>query len=302
MPENITHCAFSDESRHNVGRYRSIGMISFPIEELDELNRKFLEICTDCGINNIQNFKWGKIKNNNKKNATNQVMELVFNKAILKKLRIDVLIWDTKDSRHTILGRDDSENLARMYYHLYRNVFLKRWPENSFWNIYPDSNSAINWNKLNEILMTQGLVPVDETDHNDEGWEGWTKIVLKNKVVLDIFESNPDENPLIQIADLFAGMATYSMEKYNKIEEWLFLKSGQIRLFNNDITLSNRDKHRCSIINDFKSLCKKHKMSTSLERTRGFRSYNPKDNINFWLYKPQTEKDKAPSKNSLKIR
>jgi hypothetical protein len=297
MLETITHCAFSDESRHNVGRYRSIGMVSFPFDELKVFNTDFLNICNSCGINNLSNFKWGKINNNNKRNAAKQVMEYMFNKAIIRKLRIDVLIWDTNDSRHKIMGRDDPENLARMYYHLYRNVFLKRWPNNSFWNVYPDSNSSIDWNKLNDILMTQGLVPVILDKPGEEGKAGWKTITLKNKVVLDIIESNPLDNPLIQVADLFAGMATYSMEEYNKIEEWLFKKSGQIRLFHKDIPLSNRDDHRCLLINDFKQLCKKNKFSVSLESSKGFRSYNPSDQINFWFYKPQTELDKAPIKN-----
>lgn len=293
MAEIITHCAFSDESKHNKGRYRAIGMISFPFDELDVLKNDFCRICRKNGINNLKNFKWGKIKNNNKRNAAKSIIEYITEKAISSKLRVDVIIWDTDDSRHKIVGRDDSENLARMYYHLFKNVFLKRWPENSLWNIYPDQNTAIDWNKLTEILMTQGLVAVRADKHDSDGW---TEIILKNKVELKILESTPLDNPLIQVADLFAGMAAYSKEEYNKYEEWLFKESGQIRFFNNHNVLSNTDKHRCIIINDFKSLCEKHRLSISLDSTRGFKTFNPNEPINFWFYKPQSDLDKAPLK------
>ena len=65
-------------------------------------------------------------------------------------------------------------------------------------------------------------------------------------------------------------MAAYSKEEYNKYEEWLFKESGQIRFFNNHNVLSNTDKHRCIIINDFKSLCEKHRLSISLDSYKRF--------------------------------
>lgn len=291
--DTINYYAFSDESRHNKGRYRAIGMISFPFDQLEIIEKQCLKICSDHGINNLKNFKWVKLKNDKKLNAAKSTVEYIFNKAILRELRVDILIWDTHDRRHKIVGRDDSENLARMYYHLYKNVFLTRWPENSIWNVYPDQNTAIDWNKLKEILMTQGLVAVMD----DKSVNGRRQIILKNKVVLDIYESNPLDHPIIQVADLFAGMGSYSWEEYNKFEEWIFQKSGQKRLFNNFIKPSNADNHKCFIMDDFKSHCKKCGLSISLNSTRGFKTHNPNDPINFWLYTPQSEHDKAPLKN-----
>lgn len=286
------YCAFSDESRHNIGRYRAIGMISFPFSQLATIQNHFLKICSDYGINNLKNFKWAKLKNDKKRNAAKSTIEYIVDKAILRRLRVDVLIWDIKDSRHEIVGRDDSENLARMLYHLYKNVFLTRWPENSIWKVYPDQNTAIDWNKLKEILMTQGLI----TTKADNSVKGWRQIIFKNKVVLDISESTPTDHPIIQIADLFAGMGSYSWEEYDKYEEWVFQKSGQQRLFNNPIKPSNADNHKCFIMDGFKSLCKKHRLSISLNNTRGFKTHDPNDPINFWQYTPQSELDKAPLK------
>jgi hypothetical protein len=289
---NATHYAFSDESKHNTGRFRSIGMISFPSNQMGNIENEFLKICSEYNITNFKHFKWKQLKNDRKRNATKSILKFIIDKAFLRKLRIDILIWDIEDSRHKIVGRDDSENLARMYYHLYKDVFLKRWQKNSFWKIYPDSNTAIDWEIHREIIMNKSLKA-----RKMEPINGLSEIILENTVTLKIEPSNPQEHPLIQVADLFAGMGAYSWEEYNKFEEWSLQKVGQSRLINNNISLSNADNHKCTIMNSCKSQCKKYRLRTSLNSTRGFKTHVQSDPINFWLWNPQSDLDKAPLKN-----
>jgi hypothetical protein len=288
---DVTHYAFSDESKHNKGRFRSIGMISFSSGQLEAIENYFLKTCSEYNITNFKNFKWKQLKNDRKRNATESILKFIIDKAFLRKLRIDILIWDIEDSRHKIVGRDDSENLARMYYHLYKDAFLKRWPKNSFWKIYPDSNTAIDWEIHREIIMNKSLKAKKMEPIN-----GRSEIILENTVTLKIKPSNPQDHPLIQVADLFAGMGAYSWEEYNKFEEWSLQKVGQSRLINNNITLSNADNHKCTIMNSCKSQYKKYKLRTSLNSTKGFKTHVQSDPINFWLWNPQSDLDKAPLK------
>jgi len=58
--------------------------------------------------------------------------------------------------------------------------------------------------------------------------------------------------------------------------------------------LSNGDKNRCEVMNYLNRLCKKYKLTVSLDTFNGFRTFNPKKPVNFWLYEPQHPDDKAP--------
>lgn len=291
MNDIFTHCAFSDESGHNTGRYRSIGMISMPFEELGTVENDLLDICIFFGIKNLKNLKWAKLKNNKKHDCAQGIIEYIVQKAIEEKIRVDVLVWDTDDSRHKIMKRDDVQNLQRMYYHLMKNVFIERWPGINTWKVCPDQNCALDWEGMALFLEHKSLVT--EIERSDK-YPRLT-IQLKNRCVLDIKEGVSSKNILIQVADLFAGMARYSRANYATFEEWSVQRSSQSQLIPTSISLSNADQHRCSIINDFNSMCKFNKLGVSLRSSRGFKTFNPKNRINFWFYNPQSDEDKAPT-------
>lgn len=290
MEEPFTHCVFSDESRYNTGRYRSIGMISMPIHELNSIENDLLDICNSFSITNLRNFKWNKLSNYKKRDGAKSVMEYILEKAVEEKLRVDVLVWDIKDSRHKIQKRDDVENLQRMYYHLFKNVLLERWPGITIWQVCPDQNSALNWEDMALFLEYKSLVAeIKKSDASP-----FLSVELKNRCILNIDEGKSSDNILIQAADLFAGMGRYSRESYNAFEGWLIQNTGQTQLMPSKISLSNKDKNRCFIMNDFNTLCKSKRLGVSLKSSKGFKTFNPSNPINFWIYNPQSPADKAP--------
>lgn len=289
MKTVYTHCAFSDESGHNIGRHRSIGMISLPFDRLNRIEEDLLDICKSYGVKNLKNLKWARLKNNKKRDCAKSIIEYTVEKSIYEKLRVDVVVWDIEDSRHKVMRRDDVQNLQRMYYHLLKNVFIKRWLGLNTWKVCPDQNFAIDWDDMAFFLEYSSLVAEIHRSDTDPV----LSIKLKNKCVLDIEEGSSSDNILIQVADLFAGMARYSRENYNTFEEWItrhITKSPS-----SHIRLSNADKHRCSIMHDFNTLCKSYKLGVSLKTTRGFKTFNPNNPVNFWTYNPQSDKDKAPT-------
>lgn len=291
MFEKVTHCAFSDESGH--GRYQSIGMVSIPFDNLSIIESTFVAICSKHGFNNLTKVKWHKLRSADLRFCLLDIMDLVTKCAINGGLRIDVLVWDNQDSRQNVSGRDDGRNLAIMYYHLLHDVFMKRWPEGAVWELYPDRNNIINWETLVEILNHKGLIVSKSEPDNF----GRIKINLINRYELKIIESTPTISPLIQLADIFTGMASYSRNKFETFEEWELTNDVQSRLIplENEINLSRRDKERCSIMNSFKKSCDRNKLGVSLGKTRGFKTWQPRNPINFWFYEPQHENDTAPT-------
>lgn len=208
----------------------------------------------------------------------------------MNKLRVDVLIWDNKDNRHNIPGRDDAKNLAIMYYHLVYNVFTKRWPKGSVWELFPDRNNEIDWEILVQILNNKGLINSFKTDH-----KGNITISLIEEYKINIIPSTPPVNPLIQLADIFAGMASYSRKNFKIWKEWEL--SGQRRLIplEDEISLTRRDRERCRVMDAFNKKCKEKTLGVSLNSSKGFKTFEPSNPINFWFYEPQHEKDTAPT-------
>lgn len=293
MLETETHCAFSDESGYNIGKYQSIGLITLPVENLETIESIFKGICLKHGFNDLTKVKWHELRSANLRICVLEIMELVIKYAINDRLRVDVLIWDTKDSRHNVQGRDDSKNLAIMYYNLIKDVFMKRWPEGSEYLLFPDRNNSIDWEKLFKFLDQKGLI----LSYGVPDRFGRIGINLLHKYKLKIIESTPPESPLIQLADLFAGMGSYSRDSFEKWETWKRINDVQTCLvpFKEEEPLSRRHKERCLIINSFKNNCDKNKLGVSLKRTKGFKTYDPKNPINFWVYNPQHKMDKAPT-------
>jgi hypothetical protein len=287
----VTHGAFSDES--SLGNFESIGMITLPIENLEAFELAFVSICSNHGFNNPRDIKWHELRSADLRLCILEVMDLVFKCVIGNGLRIDVIIWDTGDSRHNVFGRDDAKNFAIMYYNLLKNVIMKRWPDGAIWEIYPDRNNTMHWDKLVEILNNKGII-LSISKSN----QGKVKINLRNNFELKIIPSTPTLSPLIQLADLFAGMGIYSRECFKKFEEWELLLKGQSRLIPlpEERQLSRRDKERCFIINSFKTICDKNKLGVSFKSTKGLQTHNPTKPINFWFYIPQHKNDKAPTK------
>ena len=118
MPQP-THIAYSDESYYTTERYRSVAVVSLETDRNETLCNCFSHIVREAGVSE---FKWSKLAQARERFAAQHLLNAVVRKALDGHLRVDVLIWDTHDSRHAIPGRDDIANLQRMYYHLFRTL------------------------------------------------------------------------------------------------------------------------------------------------------------------------------------
>ncbi len=288
-PTKITydHLAFSDDSGHEDGRYNSLGLITFPFKHEESLCNELQTIFSSSGI--TDEFKWQNVRSAKYKFASEKLHAFVFKH--LDKIRIDVLIWDTEDSRHKdVPGRDDNANTGRMYYQLIQNVLNKRWGNNASWFWKPDKQSVMDWQTLGKCLVGKkhnlavDLFGVNETD--------FIKLKLK---MIKVVESHKEI--FVQVADYFAGLGAYSYGHFDKYKEWEESQSGQVSLFEDKKVLknwSNSEKTRFPLINCFNNECKSRTLTVALSSTKGLKTHDPPKPINFWLYRPQHALDKAP--------
>lgn len=143
---------FSDESKHTASRYRSIGAVSISVESYDHIDSRLKDILEDS---EVREFKWQKTKGAKYRFCAQKLIDCVLNLVIPSGGRIDVLTWDTQDSRHQQAGRDDTKNFERMFFHLHRNL-MQRYEFEAEWHIRPDERFDIDWDTIRDCLKATG--------------------------------------------------------------------------------------------------------------------------------------------------
>lgn len=289
-----THIAYADESYYTNERYRSIAVVTFAAEHHKKIKRVFGECIQDSGITE---FKWAKLRQARERFAAFKIIDAAIRLAVENQLRIDVLIWDTQDSRHQIRGRDDIANLERMYYHLFRNVLQRRWTSGSRWHLFPDENSALDWGSVQDYLDSAGLTISINSNLSEQ--QSFRIRLLRDFLIIKIRQVISSNEPICQVADFFSGIGAYSYLAYSKFIDCLSGEQGQLDFeigSNANGCYSNSERERFRVIEYLNDNCKKHKLRVGLSSSRGFRTYDPQFPVNFWHYEPQHSNDKAPVK------
>ncbi len=283
-----THLAFSDDSKHNEGRYNSLGLVTFAVTNHRAFHDEITALLKDSSISS--EFKWTRLTNAKYRFAAEKMIDFVLRNS--DKLRVDVLIWDMEDARHKdVRGRNDNENLVRMYYHLVATTCGKRWPiTNVQWAWYPDEQSSVQWKTLRDCITNKKHHSIEDLFGTNPKFE---------KVSLGLKPVKSHEHPFVQLADLFAGLGAYSWGNFTRLKVWKEQQKG-VSLFNTKIIkFSNSENERFKVINAFRGKSTEHDMKIGLENSGGLQSHDPRKPINFWLYKPQHAQDKAPKRERV---
>ena len=291
--------AFCDASGVFAEHYQSIGVISGTTEVLCKLRNDMLEILTDLGMSEIKFSDINKLDSREFKAAWRFFTELINYYIKSRSVRADVLTWYTADSRHSTPGRDDIENLGRMYFHLLSNI-ARKWDITS-WSIYIDKDEKVDFDVLRGCLNSR----IDQIDTGQfpEIIESLEQL-KEFEVVKEISEVDSREEPLVQLADLFAGVARYSNEKGPQCCEWLAIYGNPAQeslidlnsVGSNLSESSKSDECRYCLIGKINELCKKHRLYVSLNDEKRLQTKDPRSPMNFWIYQPQGDYDKAPKK------
>lgn len=286
---------YSDESGFPAQRFQAIGVVSGPSEHLASLRRELASVLKDKGISEV---KFEEVRGYRPKvEAAFCFCDLAIGFSAERKIRIDVLIWDLQDSRHAVIGRDDIANLHRMYYKVLTNLG-RRWHINE-WKLIPDENSAINWREIQDFLnMTRLNRPRPELLRLFDSSEEYKFFKFS------VAPQCSHKEPLIQLADLFAGLAVFSRNKGASFVGWLSTEESkhQLVLFDReqDVTekASKADLVRFHLLKRFDECCKQKRLGVSVRTRRYLHTFNPENPINFWNYEPQHEMDIAPIRSA----
>ncbi len=290
--ETHTHVACCDESYVSRGRFRGVAAVSTRGEHYGALRTHLRAVLVENGVSEL---KWNKLNGKDHFDAAVGASSLVVNAARAGRLRVDVLVWDTYDSRHRVSNRDDLANLHRMYHHLLHAVMGKRWPSSARWMLVPDESTCLRHNDIHYFLsLKERKLVIARPGLFDETPSAMWRRVYR---VTSVVPQTSHDNELIQVADIMAGMGAFAREAYGDFAHWCDSHAPQQRLWSAGPTsgLSNTDKCRFPLMFEFNRLCKQSRMRVSLRSHRGFRTMNPSSPINFWWYEPQHALDKAPT-------
>lgn len=273
----MEYSVYSDESYISAERYRSIGAVSFPRSFEKEIKSGLNSILTSS---DVVEFKWQKLKNAKYRFCAEKFAQFICKNIFDKRLRIDVIVWDTQDSRHKIEGRDDAANFERMFFHLMKYLMRQR-EINSKWHIFPDERLGIDWETIQDCLSNVGQ------------WRQYFKSQLFGDAFSEQFfhilkfDQVDSKNELgCQLADFFAGLAVFSKNFYYQYKKWCEQETNQMCLFDapEEIKVSNKEKERFCVLKLLVDKCKKQKLGISIDTNKCLNTPNPRNPINFWHY------------------
>ena len=287
-----TFYIFTDESGQDAdNRFCCIAAISGVKENTEALNAELQKVLT---CDSKKEIKFKKIKNNKSVKIACEFFKICIKYLLANKIKVHVLVWDKQDARHKIQNRLDNENLKRMYYKLLKYV-EEDWSHKGKWSFYPDEYSAIDWRK--DIVLFLEDTPLGKPKDTEYLLfvEMYKSYFAKFKTVKEL-ESH--QYPILQLADLFAGLVRTSRQNPNF---YLWYKENQNTnqqvLFpqeqNNKVSNSMFPKFK--LMNEFKTFASNAKLGINLSKNKYFITFNKKNNIVFWHYKPIHELDKAPT-------
>jgi hypothetical protein len=290
----MEYSVYSDESYISAERYRSIGALSFPRSFEKEIKSGLNSILTSS---DIVEFKWQKLKNAKYRFCAEKIARFICKNLVDKQLRIDVIIWDTQDCRHSIEGRDDIANFERMFFHLMKYLMRQR-GKNSKWHIFPDERLGIDWGTIQDCLSNVGQ------------WRQYFKSQLFSDAFSEQFfhivqfdQVDSKNEPGCQVADFFAGLSVFSKNFYYKYKQWCEQGTNQIYLFDSpeDVKVSNKERERFYVLKLLMDNCKKQKLGVSIDTNKCLNTPNPINPINFWHYTPQHSYDRAPLRDKSSL-
>jgi hypothetical protein len=274
-------------------------MVSSELSVARAIHREIASILTNS---NVADWHWKKLRNAKYRLAAEKLIDFAVPRLENGSLRIDILAWDSQDSRHSVKNPDEAKNLQIMYFHLFRNVMQMRWPSRCIWRHIPDENTCLDWNKVENHLFRKGKTAISELGLPSPDLEYdplFGNFLKSNFNIYQITAADSKEMCLCQLADLFAGIACFSKQNGSRYDSWKGGLGYSQGLFEEcKESFSPGESEKLAIMLHAENAIHRCGHSVSLSRDDGFITKNPKCPLNFWWYKSKSIYDKAPSKKA----
>lgn len=255
------YAGFADETQYNVRRYRGVALVGAPLAHVPALGAEVKRILAESGV---AECKWEKVRSARTRFAAEKLLIWALEATLADRLHVDTLTWDAGEQLLTTAVSGTRPRplpylmrLHQMYADVLAEALTHRWPDGRPWVIYPDEQNALRW-------------PV---------------IAAASPRIARVEPRVSGEEPLIQLADLFAGLGVFSRAGYDTYERWLCLPpTERARTAEPSVSLrgmSASDRQRCLLLDTFFTLCKLRLPGVSLRTHRGLRTYDPEKPITF---------------------
>lgn len=292
--DEINVQVFSDASGAGNDQFHSIAMVSGTRQACQALRQ---------AVANCFSVEWKQVNGDSKaQEAALKYVEAAVCGAAGGTIRIDVITWNRHDRRHQIRGRDDEENRARMYYHAL--VHVGRQYGSGSYDLFPDEGECFCWDTLVECLERTNLA-------KRRGQQGASRRPLfeitQPAMTVALQQCASHQEPLVRLADVFAGMARWSREKAPRTVSWVERISNQAQA--TLLEMDDEDSHqrqsrsdaaRTELVARLDRLSKRDKLGVSLREKGHLWTPDPRKPINFWPYEPQHDDDTAPTRGAVR--
>lgn len=218
-----------------------------------------------------EEYKFQKLNKETKDDLLELCDQFLFPAINNGDMRIDTLIWDNH------LYKKD-QNI--MHYHLLSKV-LKKYPHGIEWLYYPDQDLAKNYGLITDIVNT--------SVNSKTPYELALENLAQEYAIRFCGAVDSKEYKLVQIADIFAGVAAFSYNNYADYTDWLKNTTGSLSFeFAQDEISNNKtakkQHHKFQFLDGINTRCKKFNGHHSIKSKHGLCSFRPDYGMNFWLW------------------
>jgi hypothetical protein len=246
---------YGDESSYNYGAVRGVAAVSLRLEDSARLGE---ELASLLQASSVRELKWEKVRTARVAFAAQKALTWALDHALDGELEIETLTWEVTSAAAS-RARRPALTLLRNAYTTLLSSAMARHPERDVqsqgWRIVPDEQSAIPWTRIQEALpQTATIMP-----------------------------ARSEPQPLIQLADVFAGLAIFSRAAYDDYERWLCVRGGgQDR----HVTTASEgvygsQAYRFVLLDEFYTACVRRLPGISLQTRRGLYTWRAGAPIQF---------------------
>lgn len=285
------HAIYCDIASSETGRYQALAAISGTTQQLSDLRGRLSSVSSGHSETKFSNLTG----DSQRSRTAADFIELAVADAHASAARVDVRSWDLRDSRNAIKRRDDIANIGRMAYHLFIGIVKRHTAE--LWELYPDHGDGVDWDQIAEYLAaTNPDGPARmRSDHPQLVQVDRPPVVFSKVKCLDSCTE-----PLIQLADLFAGMVCFSHEDGDACLRHVDALSAHATLdFGCDTEEPRPTRAKAAkygLVAHLNACCKRRKLGVSLRTERYLVTKMPSGPIQIRHHQPQGDYDKAPTK------
>jgi hypothetical protein len=248
VEEGTAWAIYSDESSYNYGAVRGVGAVRARLNDTSRLDVELADLLEASGVHEL---KWEKVRTARTTFAAEKALAWALDHALGGDLWIETLTWEVASAAASRARRPSLANLRDGYTTLLASVMARQTQRGDparRWRIVPDEQTAVPWTRIQEALP----------------------------LATDIIPARSEAHPLIQLADLFIGLAAFSRTAYDAYERWQCALDGA-----NPVAIPGSQAYRFALLDDFYTTCVRRLPGISLQTRRGLYTWRADAPIQF---------------------